>query len=254
MFGSMCKSLHPGKAAQNGLGAALLARAGFTSSTQAIEGPRGFANVMSSAPQEECLLDGIGERWTTLENTYKPYACGLVIHPVIDACVAAHSNGKIAPADVEQVMLYTHPLVLEVTGKARPTTGLEAKFSVYHAAAMALIEGRSLSSHFTDAAVTQPDLVALRNRVNVESVPGVRVDEARAVFMRRDGTRWECHAEHALGSLGHPMSDGELSAKFMSLARDALPARETERALEICWDAGALTNVGDIAEALSLPS
>ncbi|RZL93471.1 MAG: MmgE/PrpD family protein [Variovorax sp.] len=253
MFGSMCKSLHPGKAAQNGLGAALLAQAGFTSSMQSIEGPRGFAKVTSTQPHEERLLEGIGERWEALDNTYKPYACGLVIHPVIDACVAAHASGKVAPGDVEQVMLYAHPLVLELTGKTCPTTGLEGKFSVYHAAAMALLEGRSLSSHFTDAAVAQPAVVALRDRVKVESVPDMRVDEARAVFMLRDGTRWAHHVEHALGSLGRPMSDQDLSQKFMLLAQKALPVQAAERALQACWRMEELENAGAIALALSLP-
>lgn len=251
MFGSMCKSLHPGKAAQNGLGAALLAQADFTSSMQAIEGPRGFAKVMSSQPHEGLLLAGIGERWETLDNSYKPYPCGLVIHPVIDACAAAHASGKVAPGDVEQVVLYAHPLVLELTGKTRPNTGLEGKFSVYHAAAMALIQGCSLSSHFTDAAVREPDVIALRDRVKVETVAGLRVDEARAVFTMRDGTRFEHYVEHALGSLSRPMSDDDLSRKFMLLAQKALAVQDAERALQTCWAAEKLANAGKIAEVLS---
>ena len=251
MFGSMCKSLHPGKAAQNGLSAALMAQAGFTSSTQAIEGPRGFAKVTSSEPHEELLLAEIGVRWETLNNTYKPYACGLVIHPVIDACVAAHASGKVSPQDVVSITLYANPLVLELTGKTRPATGLEGKFSVYHAAAMALIEGRSLSSHFTDAAVQRPDVIDVRDRVNVQSVPDLRVDEARAVFTLRDGTIFEHHVEYALGSLGRPMSDDDLSNKFLQLAQKVLPLKEAERALQFCWTAETQANAGGIADALS---
>ena len=252
MFGSMCKSLHPGKAAQNGLGAVLLAQAGFTSSTQSIEGPRGFANVMSSEPHEDRLLDGIGERWETLNNTYKPYACGLVIHPVIDACVAAHASGKVAPGDIDRVLLQANPLVLELTGKARPTTGLEGKFSVYHAAAMVLIEGCSVSSHFTDAAVNRPEVTALRERVTVESMVDLRVDEARATIVLRNGTRWEHHVEYALGSLGRPMSDDDLNGKFRLLAVKVLSEDHAERALATCWAAGSLAKAEEIAEALSL--
>lgn len=218
---------------------------------QAIEGPRGFAKVMSSQPHEGLLLTGIGERWETLDNSYKPYPCGLVIHPVIDACAAAHASGKVAPGDVEQIVLYAHPLVLELTGKTRPTTGLEGKFSVYHAAAMALIQGCSLSSHFTDAAVREPDVIALRDRVKVETVAGLRVDEARAVFTMRDGTRFEHYVEHALGSLSRPMSDDDLSRKFMLLAQKPLTVQDAERALQTCWAAEKLANAGKIAEVLS---
>ncbi len=252
MFGSMCKSLHPGKAAQNGLGAALMAQAGFTSSTQAIEGSRGFVKVMSSEPHEELLLAEIGTRWEALNNTYKPYACGLVIHPIIDACVATHASGKVAPGDVEHIMLYANPLVLELTGKTRPATGLEGKFSVYHAAAMALIEGCSLSSHFTDAAVHRQDVIDVRDRVKVQSIPELRVDEARAVFTRRDGTRFEHHVEYALGSLGRPMSDDDISKKFLLLAQKVLPLKDAELALHVCWTAHTLANAGDIGDALSI--
>jgi 2-methylcitrate dehydratase PrpD len=251
MFGSMCKSLHPGKAAQNGLSAALMAQAGFTSSTQAIEGPRGFAKVLSSEPHEELLLADIGTRWETLNNTYKPYACGLVIHPVIDACVAAHASEKVAPGNVECITLYAHPLVLELTGKTRPVTGLEGKFSVYHAAAMALIEGCSLSSHFSDAAVHRPDVITVRDRVKVQSMPDFRVDEARAVFTLRDGTYIEHRVEYALGSLGRPMSDEDLSKKFLQLAQKSLSGKNAERALHLCWSAESLVSAGGIADALS---
>ena len=251
MFGSMCKSLHPGKAAQNGLGAALMAQAGFTSSTQAIEGPRGFAKVMSSEPHEERLLAEIGVRWEILNNTYKPYACGLVIHPIIDACVAAHASGKVVPGDVDHITLYANPLVLELTGKTRPTTGLEGKFSVYHAAAMALIEGCSLSSHFTDATVHRQDVIDVRDRVKVQSIPELRVDEARAVFTLRDGTRFEHHVEYALGSLGRPMSDDDLSKKFLLLAEKVLSRKDAERALHVCWTAQTQASASDIADALS---
>jgi 2-methylcitrate dehydratase PrpD len=251
MFGSMCKSLHPGKAAQNGLSAALMAQAGFTSSTQAIEGPRGFAKVMSSEPHEELLLAEIGTRWETLNNTYKPYACGLVIHPIIDACVAAHASGKIVPADIETITLYANPLVLELTGKTKPITGLEGKFSVVHAAAMALIEGCSLSSHFTDAAVQRQDVITVRDRIKVQSVKNLRVDEARAVFTLRNGTSVEHIIEYALGSLARPMSDEDLSKKFLQLANKALSQKDAERALHYCWTAENQASAADIAEALT---
>jgi 2-methylcitrate dehydratase PrpD len=250
MFGSMCKSLHPGKAAQNGLSSVLMAQAGFTSSDQAIEGSRGFAKVMSSEPHEELLLADIGTRWETLNNTYKPYACGLVIHPVIDACVAAHASGKFSPEDVDSMTLYAHPLVLELTGKSKPTTGLEGKFSVFHAAALALIEGCSLSSHFTDAAVQRQDVITVRDRVQVQSMPDFRVDEARAIFTLRDGTKLEHIVEYALGSLGRPMSDDDLSKKFLQLAQKIMSLKEAERALQVCWQAESLVSASSIAEVM----
>ena len=86
MFGTMCKSFHPGRAAQNGAMAAFLAKANFDSSERAIEAPRGFANVLSTKQDYSEIMDGLGDHWEAGLNTYKPFACGIVIHPTIDGC------------------------------------------------------------------------------------------------------------------------------------------------------------------------
>src|ERR1051325_3880726 len=90
MFGSMGKAFHPGRSAQNGYLAALLAREGFTSGEQGIEGPRGFAPVQSSAYDLAKITDRIGTHFDLRENTYKPFPCGIVIHPTIDGCTDPH--------------------------------------------------------------------------------------------------------------------------------------------------------------------
>src|SRR5699024_5766304 len=87
MFGTMTKSFHPGKAAQNGLLAALLVKNGFTSSDQVLEAKRGFLNVYNSNSQPEKILENWGEDWQLEKNYFKPYACGIVLHPSIDACI-----------------------------------------------------------------------------------------------------------------------------------------------------------------------
>jgi 2-methylcitrate dehydratase PrpD len=235
MFGSMCKSLHAGKAAQNGLSAALMAQAGFTSSDRAIEAPRGLAHVLSGAPAPERVLQGLGEHWETSANTFKPYACGLVIHPVIDGCRALAAAGLPDPAEVAEVSLQIHPLVLELTGKRQPATGLEAKFSVFHCAAATLLHGDNRLTHFSEACVRDPRVIALRERVVAHVRPGVREDEAHVAVTLRDGGRREVHVDHALGSLQRPMSDEDLSAKFRELADGVLPGDRVEAALQLCW-------------------
>src|ERR671924_397216 len=86
MFGSMGKSFHPGRAAESGYLAVLLAAQGFTSSPRAFEGPRGFMNVLSTKHDASRVTDSLGSEFALRKNTYKPFACGLVIHPSIDAC------------------------------------------------------------------------------------------------------------------------------------------------------------------------
>ncbi|HZI82475.1 MAG TPA: MmgE/PrpD family protein, partial [Casimicrobiaceae bacterium] len=117
MFGSMCKPLHVGLAARNGLAAALLARQDFTSSAEAIEGRRGFANVLATERDFSRITEGLGETWELDANSYKPFACGVVVHPAIDGCLQLRAEHRLAPPAIEAIELRVHPLVLELTGK-----------------------------------------------------------------------------------------------------------------------------------------
>src|SRR6059058_5638392 len=130
-FGTMTKPFHPGGAARAGLTSALLASCGFTASERALEAPRGFVQVVSDKRAWNEITDELGERFEISFNTYKPFACGIVIHPSIDA--ATQLRGKcITPEQVERIELRVHSLVLELTGKKEPKDGLQGKFSVYH--------------------------------------------------------------------------------------------------------------------------
>ena len=98
MFGSMTKSFHPGRAAQNGLTAALLAARNFTSTDVGIEGKSGWANVLSTTRNYAEITDHYGQTYEVSLNTYKPFACGIVIHPTIDACIQLRNAHKLTAA------------------------------------------------------------------------------------------------------------------------------------------------------------
>jgi 2-methylcitrate dehydratase PrpD len=141
-FGSMNKSFNPGRAASNGIFAAVLASKNYTSSDGMIEAKRGWANTISTKQDYSEIIDGLGQRYEAALNTYKPFACGIVLHPAIDAAIQLRDENKLTADQIERVDLKVHPLVIELTGKKTPREGLEGKFSVYHAVAIALIEGR----------------------------------------------------------------------------------------------------------------
>lgn len=248
MFGSMCKSLHPGRAAHGGLTAALLAAQGFTSSDRAIEAPRGFAHVTSTKFDPAAITEGLGERYELSRNMYKPYACGLVVHAVIDACIQLKGEG-LRPEDVEAVELRVNPRVLELTGKRTPASGLEGKFSVYHAAAAALIHGEGGEAQFGDSVVCDPRVIALRDRVRATADAGIHKLEAHARIRLRDGTVIEKHVERALGSIEHPMSDRDLEQKFRGLAQGVLSADQVNRVIGLCWGVADLADAGELARA-----
>ncbi|HEX4944087.1 MAG TPA: MmgE/PrpD family protein, partial [Usitatibacteraceae bacterium] len=148
-FGTMTKPFHPGGAARAGLFSALLAKHGFTASPRASEAPRGYVQVVSTKCDWNEATDELGERFEISFNTYKPFACGIVIHPAIDACVQLRARG-VKAQDVERIELKVHSLVLELTGKKEPQDGLQGKFSIYHGCAAGLLFGRAGEAEYAD--------------------------------------------------------------------------------------------------------
>ena len=253
MFGSMAKSFHPGRAAQNGLQSALLAEAGFTAAEDAIEGRRGWAEILSTRFDPARITAALGTSFAVSANTYKPFACGIVIHPVIDACLrlrAAHTVlAPLGPDQIASVELFVHPLVLELTGKTAPATGLEAKFSVFHAAAVALVRGGGGEAEFSDEAARDSRVIALRARVHATIDPALAPDAARVTLLLADGTRRSETVDHAVGSLLRPMSDEALAEKLRALAGEILPAPRIEALIDLCWRIESLPDVSAIAAA-----
>jgi 2-methylcitrate dehydratase PrpD len=253
MFGTMCKAFHPGRAAQNGLTAALLAAKNFTSSEQSLEAPRGFAHVLSGERDFSKLTRGLRETYEITRNTYKPFPCGIVIHPTIDACIQLRNEHSLRNSDMERVELRVHPLVLELTGKRTPMTGLEGKFSVYHSAAVALLRGVVGQREYGDDVVRDPEVVALRDRVSATADPSVREEEVYARVILASGRTIEKHVEHVVGSLENPLSDRDLETKFRGQAEGLLFAGEIQELLSLCWSVAALPDVSAIAKA-SVPA
>lgn len=253
MFGSMCKSFHPGRAAQNGLAAALLASKNFTSSEQGIEAPRGFAYVTATERDFSAITRGLGETFEITRNTYKPFACGIVIHPAIDACIQLRNEHPLTAEKIESIALRVNPLVLELTGKKAPATGLESKFSVYHAGAVAILRGAAGPREFTDEVARDPAVVALRDRVTATAEKEIREDEVYATITLRDGRRLEKHIEKVLGSLERPLTDAQLEAKFRGLAEGILSARQIDQLISLCSSVASLPDSAAIARA-SVPA
>ncbi|HTQ73599.1 MAG TPA: MmgE/PrpD family protein [Burkholderiales bacterium] len=233
-FGSMTKPFHPGAAARAGVLSALLAKHGFTASARAIEAPRGLAQTYSTKCAWHEITDGLGTRFEISKNTYKPFACGIVIHPSIDGCVQLRNAHSLGASDIARVDLRVHPLVLELTGKTAPRSGLEGKFSVYHACAAGLIFGQAGEAEFSDEIVARPDVVALRGRIH--AVADERIEEAAAdvTVTRNDGRTHQVLVGHAIGSLERPMSDADLARKFHGLVDPALGAARADSLIAQC--------------------
>ena len=247
-FGTMTKPFHPGAAARAGLMSALLASQGFTASPKALEAPRGMMQTVSTKNDWTEITSELGQRFEISFNSYKPFACGIVIHPSIDACAQLRAQG-VTPEQIERIELKVHSLVLELTGKKEPADGLQAKFSVYHGCAAGLTFGFAAEDEFSDEVVNRADMVALRRKV-VATVDD-SIDEASAdvTAVLLDGRRVHVFVEHAIGSLQNPMSDAQLDAKFHGLSDPVLGADKTTDLIAACW---SVSQAGDVRELAAL--
>jgi 2-methylcitrate dehydratase PrpD len=246
-FGTMTKPFHPGAAARAGLTSALLAANGFTASPRAIEAPRGYAQVVSTKCDWNEITGELGSRFEISFNTYKPFACGIVIHPTIDAATQLRGQG-VKVEDVERVELRVHPLVLELTGKKEPQDGLQGKFSVYHGFALGLAFGRAGESEYADEIVRRPDMVDLRRKVNATADPSIDEAAADVTVTLKGGAKKQVFVEHAIGSLARPMGDADLEAKFHGLADPVIGAAKAQALIASCWNLARAKDVRALCE------
>ncbi len=248
-FGTMTKPFHPGGAARAGLMSALMAKHGFTSSPRALEAPRGWAQVLSTKYDWREAQDELGERFEISFNAYKPFACGIVIHPSIDACAQLRAQG-VKPEEVKSIELRVHPLVLELTGKKTPQDGLQGKFSVYHGCAVGLIFGRAGEDEFSDHIVRREDVVSLRDKVQAVVDTSVREESVYVTAHLNDGRSVKVHVEHAIGSLQKPMTDADLESKFRDLSNPILGVDRVNAILKSCWNLGQAPNLQSLLALL----
>ncbi len=223
-FGSSVKAFHPGKAAANGILAASLAARGFTASDRILEADRGYFNVLSPEHAPDRVLDGFGAEWELTQNTFKPYPCGIVSHPAIDAALAAGRHIS-DPSIISRVTINCHPLVLELTNNSDPATGLEARFSTSHGAAVGLLDGTVGLAQYETARVRAPDAIALRAKVRLHATPRMPRDAASIEIRLEDGSSVHEKVEHATGSLARPLDDLQLQQKIRTLVEPVLAGR-----------------------------
>ena len=252
-FGSMTKPFHPGMAARAGVLGALLAARDFTSATQILEGRRGFAAVMSREHDLGEVTRDLGERWELRMNGLKPYACGVVAHPLIDAMIALRSRVGATADQIERVDARVQPLVPELTDRPDPKIGLQGKFSFQHSMAVGFIDGAAFPAQYTDARVADPEVAGLRSRITATIDRSMPEDSAQVTITMKDGRSHTETVPHATGAPENPLTDLQLEAKFRALALDALPRQRVERLLAMLWDVDKLADVGELVRLTRIP-
>ena len=249
-FGSMCSSFMTAHGAQTGLRAAILAEKGFTGSETALEGPYGFLDVFAEHSDLPALAEGLGIRFEILRNTYKPYPCGVVIHPIIDACLELRRADSIDPENIAAVSVRVSPKALALTDRSHPKNGLEARVSLQHWVAIAFIRGTArIEDMDTDSAVLEPAIVRFQDKVGTVGDDSIATDGAVVTVRLQDGRSLVSRVEHCVGSASRPMTDSELEQKFTGLADGVIGTLRTREVLDMCWGVERLTDVGALARA-----
>jgi 2-methylcitrate dehydratase PrpD len=201
--------------------------------------------------ERDNATSGLGQRWELRNNGQKPYACGVVSHPTIDAVCHLREAAGVPAEEIDSISARVNRYVLELMGKTDLSVGLEGKFSIYHCAAIGYIDGAARVRQFTDEAVLRSDVVELRSRVRADTDAALPTSSARVQLTARDGRVWEEFVEAATGTPGNPMSDADLVDKFLDLVTDRLGPI---RAKELANRALGAEDLGDTRDLIGLLS
>jgi 2-methylcitrate dehydratase PrpD len=249
LHGSLCTPLMPSHAAQCGLRAALMASAGVTASQEALEGKLGYLSVFAEEADLDALVGGLGERFELTRNTYKPYPCGIVIHPIIDACLALRREHRLASDQIHRVLVKASPGAMALCNNAHPQNEMQAHVSLHHWTAVAFIRGTaSIVDMDTQSAVMDPDLMAFRHRVEAFLDPELAADAALVTVILQDGTSIDCRIEHGIGSASRPMTNAELEEKFANMAVPVLGEARSRVLMDRCWGVQTLPDAAVLAQ------
>ncbi|MGH3495703.1 MAG: hypothetical protein ACRDQ1_21080, partial [Sciscionella sp.] len=184
-----------------------------------------------------------------LDNVVKPYPCGIVIHPLIDAAIALSprvgDSGRIVRIAVD-----CHPLVVELTGNSAPRTGLQARFSAVHGIAAGLVDGQVGLPQYADARVTAADLTWLRGMIVLHVDERMPRDAVRIAVELDDGSQVVQAIDHARGSMARPMTTAEVREKVANLVEPVLPGR-TEKLIRAVDALEQSNDVRELAEVVA---
>ena len=203
--------------------------------------------MLGESPNLAIITSDLGTRWEIATNTYKPYPCGVVIHPIIEGCVTLAAQHDVDPATVEAITLRCNPLVIELCGKKTPRDTLEAKLSVFHSAAASVIARRMGELEYNAAFVNKPEVTALRDKVSVTVDAAIREDETDVTLHLHGGKTLNTHIDHVIGSEHKPMSDRDMAEKFRVLVEPVLPKDRIAPLIDACWNLNKLDDVSTLA-------
>ena len=248
VFGTMMKSFHPGKAAADGLLAAMLAKDGYTAPESILDGEKGLGAILSSDFDYDRAFKGLGHEFTIMGISFKPYASCLYTHPLIYGIIQLTREHQIAPKDVRKIECHVSRFCYDAACKKNPRTGLEAKFSAYYCAALALLEGQAGNSLFQDNHVRNKNIKQYMGMIEVTLNPALSDSEAKISIHLNDGHSFTCHVEHPLGDPWNPLDDQTLEEKARDLMALGFSKRRIDQIVNVIWDFESLRDLSKFSK------
>lgn len=248
-LGTMSKSISVGNAARNGLSSALLAQQDFSGPVAPLEGQRGFLPVYADDPKIDALLGGLGTEWEIAKNTYKPYPTGIVLNPVMEACIDLHRAGGIRIEDVAEVELTGHPFLQQRADRPDVATGRESQVSAQHAIAIALRRGRAGLAEFSDDAVAETARDGIRPTVRFIDDTRYDIEGVKVVLRMKQGAEHIVEITDTRGGSVNPMTDADLNDKLAMLAEYGGFDQDVTALADALW---SLDTAGDAGNIMAL--
>jgi 2-methylcitrate dehydratase PrpD len=246
-FGSDTKTLHMGRGAQNGIVAAFLAEQDFDTGVNPIEY---WGKLVSPTVDVKSLTADLGNRWELSENTFKPYPCGIVIHPLIDGGIRLREKG-ITSQQLVRLEVRVNPQCVRLCSIRHPSTQLEAVFSLYHGCAVGLLYGKEGRKEVSAEICNSKEVAAIRDKIEVTTDVRITDDSAQLKAILRDGSEVVESIEHAKGSLENPLTEKEIEVKFVDQAEEPLGLEKCQDIMTICWNLEKLADVSSLTKLCS---
>jgi 2-methylcitrate dehydratase PrpD len=247
---AMSKPLHAGHAAEAGLLAALAAAGGYTGALDVLEGPAGFGVAMAASPDWSRALAEPDRPLGITTATVKNHSCCGHTFAAVDGALELRALG-VQPSDIESVEVRTAATAAKVAGNTDPRTAFEAKFSVSYCVAAALVLGSVRLRAFSPAALTDPVVREVEQRVTVvpdEEMERVFPAQRRAIVtaVEKSGARRQVVRNTRKGDPDDPLTDAELAAKFVDLSEPVLGQARSSRLSQRLWRLSELATVQDL--------
>lgn len=248
-LGYMAKSMGVGNAARNGLLSALLAGEGFDGPPRPLEGERGFLHVTSENPDYAAITQGLGERWEVFANTYKPYPCGVVLNPVIEACLNLQAQAGFSIDAIEKITVAGHSLLGERADRPTVASGRESQVSAQHAVAVSLLFGKAGIDQFSDQAVSNPAVSNIAAKVQITENPAISIEGIDIKIRLKYGETISEKISASKGCAANPLTDDDLENKLKELTAHRGGCNDPKQLIDAVW---AIDSVEDMSVLLDL--